>query len=77
MKKGNPRNLSVRELMRRRPYEKAMSWNYDYQSSDSAPTKLELRLRNLSDIIVRNPFQKTGFIGARKRKKKARGRKND
>jgi len=71
-KKGNPRNLSRTQQIKSRPFEKSMAWFYGWRMSDAAPTKLELRLRGKSEKIVKNPFQKTGFLGIQKRVKSKR-----
>jgi hypothetical protein len=60
--------------MKRRPYTKEMAWAYNYYIDDNASTKTELKLRrqrytNKSpDKIIKNPFQKTGWVSLFKKK---------
>jgi hypothetical protein len=60
-----PRNIRVK----RRPYNKELAFLYDYKIIDSAPTKTELKLRQRpkSEKIIKNPFQKSGYLGLKRR----------
>ena len=65
----NPLKIPRNIRMKRRPYTKQLSWAYDYKVVDSGSTKTELKLREKpkSEKIIKNPFQKTGFLGLRKK----------
>tara|TARA_R110000751_G_scaffold80438_1_gene162371 strand:+ start:910 stop:1122 length:213 start_codon:yes stop_codon:yes gene_type:complete len=65
----NPLKLTKRQRVRRKPYTQTLSFLYDYNIIDNAPTKLELKLRQRpkSDKIIKNPFQRTGFLGLKKK----------
>jgi hypothetical protein len=70
----DPMKIQKRKRMQRRPYTREMSFAYDYKVETSAPTKTELKLyrnrytKEKIDKIIRNPFQKTGFVGLRRKK---------
>ena len=69
--KRNPLKMTIKQRTKRRPYTKQLSFLYDYEMIDKAPTKMELKLRQRpkSDKIIKNPFQRTGFLGLKKKKR--------
>lgn len=68
-KKRNPLLIPKNKRIRRRPYTKELSFLYDFTIIDYAPTKSEIKLRQRpkSDKIIKNPFQKTGYIGLKRK----------
>lgn len=64
----NPLRIPRRIRVKRRPYTKKLSFLYDYKIIDSAPTKTELKLRQRpkSEKIIKNPFQKSGYLGLKR-----------
>ena len=70
----NPLRIPRKKRMKTRPYTKQLWWAYDYTIEDNAPTKTELKSRrqrytNKSpDKIIKNPFQKTGWVSLFKKK---------
>ena len=82
MAKRNPLSIPARKRMKRRPYEKVLSFLYDYDILTEERTKGEassiiatwssetLRDKIIkSDKVIKNPFQKTGWLGLRKKVK--------
>lgn len=65
----NPLKIPKRQRVKRKPYTKELAFLYDYKVIDSAPTKTELKLRQRpkSEKIIKNPFQKSGYIGLKRR----------
>ena len=69
----NPLMIPKRKRMKRKPYTKELSWAYDYRTETTAPTKKELKqYKNRYtgkplDKIIKNPFQKTGYLGLKKK----------
>jgi hypothetical protein len=69
----NPLKIPKSKRIKRRPYTKELSFLYRYRIFDSGPTKKEIELRRnrytgeKSDKIIRNPFQKTGFLGLKRK----------
>jgi hypothetical protein len=65
----NPLKIPRNIRMKRRPYTKQLSWAYDYKvvDDDQRKTTLILRQRPKSQKVIKNPFQKTGFLGLRKK----------
>ena len=61
----NPLRIPKHKRVKLRPYNKELAFLYDYKIIDSAPTKTELKLRQRpkSEKIVKNPFQKSGYLG--------------
>lgn len=73
MVKRDPLKIPKRKRLKTRPYTKEMSVFYDYREETTAPTKTELKLYRERytgkplDKIVKNPFQRGGFLGLRRR----------
>ena len=65
----NPLRIPKHKRVKRRPYTKKLGFLYDYKMIDSAPTKRESKLRERpkSEKIIKNPFQKSGYLGLKKR----------
>lgn len=65
----NPLRIPKNKRVKRRPYTKELSFLYDYKIIDSSPSKTELKLRQRpkSQKIIRNPFQKSGYVGLKRK----------
>lgn len=65
----NPLRIPKGKRVKRRPYNKELAFLYDYKIIDSSPSKTELKLRQRpkSEKIIKNPFQKTGFLGLKRK----------
>jgi hypothetical protein len=65
----NPLKIPRTIRMKRRPYTQELSWAYNYKVVDDDQRKgtIEARVRPKSEKIIKNPFQKTGFLGLRKK----------
>ena len=65
----NPLKIPKRQRVKRRPYNKELSFLYNYKVIDSSTSKTELKLRERpkSEKILKNPFQKSGYIGLKRR----------
>ena len=69
----NPLKIPKSKRVKRRPYEKNLSFLYNYKVETEASTKTELKLyRNRYsdkkvDKIVKDPFKSKGFLGLRRR----------
>ena len=65
----NPRRTPKRIRLKSKPYEKNLSFLYNYKLETDAPTKTELKqYRNRYsgkkvDKIVKDPFKSRGFLG--------------
>lgn len=64
-----PKNIR----MKRRPYTKELSWAYKYKVVDADQRKeaillrVDKKQRRKSEKVIRNPFQKTGFLGLKRK----------
>lgn len=65
----NPLKIPKRLRVKLRPYNKELSFLYNYEVIDSSTSKTELKLRERpkSEKIIKNPFQKSGYIGLKRR----------
>jgi len=73
MAKRNPLSIPARKRKKRRPYEKILSFLYDYEIMSDEPTKEGASLRTFGkkmtfpDKVIKNPFQKSRWLGLRKK----------
>lgn len=69
----NPKRTPKRTRVKSRPYEKNLSFLYNYKIESDASTQTELKLyRNRYnnkkvDKIVKDPFKSKGFLGLRRK----------